>query len=113
AGHHRGQLPGQVVGIGHAGVAAAGAEGADHLGRVAHEEHAPGAHGVHALAAVGVGAHPHDLDLHVLAELACQAFAHHVLAAHLGRVGVGGHLVVDAPDLVAHEVLPHGAVLVE
>ena len=39
AAQHGSQLPGQVVGIGHAGVAAAGAKGADDLGRVAHEEH--------------------------------------------------------------------------
>jgi hypothetical protein len=37
---HGGQLPGQVVGVGDAGVAAARAEGADHLGRIAHQEHA-------------------------------------------------------------------------
>jgi hypothetical protein len=78
-----------------------------------HEEDAAVAHGVHALAAVGVGPDPDDLDVHVGAELARQALAHHVLAAHRLGVGVGRHLVVDAPDVVGHEVLPDRAVLVE
>jgi hypothetical protein len=110
---HGGQLPGQVVGVGDAGVAAAGAERADHLGRIAHQEQAAVPHRVDAFAAVGVRADPDDLDLAVGAELARQALAHHVFAADVLGVGVGRHLVVDAPDVVAHQVLPDGAVLVE
>src|SRR5690606_30545889 len=58
-------------------------------------------------------ADPDDFDAGVGAELAGQAFLDDVFAAHVGRVGIGRHLVVDAPDVVAHQVLPHGAVLVE
>ncbi len=42
-----------------------------------------------------------------------QALAHLIFPADEFRVGVGRHLVVNAPDLVAHQVLPDRTVLVE
>ena len=65
------------------------------------------------MALVGVGAYPHDVDLHIFAKLALQPFTHHVFAADVSRIGIGFHLVVNAPHIVGHQVLPHCAVFVE
>ena len=64
------QFPTQIVGIGHTCVAATGAKGVHNFGSVAHEKHAAHAQGVEALALVGVGSHPDNVDLHFFAKLA-------------------------------------------
>ena len=110
---HGSEFPGQVVGVGNAGVAAARAKRADHLGRVTNEEDAAMPHAVNAFAAVGVGPNPDHFNTHVRAKLQGQALAHHVFTADVVRVRVGGHLVVDAPHVVGHQVLPDSAVLIE
>ncbi len=86
------------------------------MGRVAGKKHAAVAQPVQALAAVGVGADPDDLAfimLKLAAKLGIQPGAHHVFTADFFRVGIGRHLVVDAPDAVGHQVLPYGPALVK
>ena len=113
AAQHSSQFPGQVVGIGNAGVAAACTKGADHFSRVAYEKHTTVLQLVQALGFVGIRPDPDNLALHIAAELFGQSFAHHVFAADIGRVCVRCHLVINAPDIVAHQVLPDCAVVVE
>ncbi len=86
------------------------------MGRVAGKKHAAVAQPVQAFAAVGVRADPDDLAFIVAefaAELGIQPGAHHVFPADFLRVGIGRHLVIDAPDAVGHQVLPHGPALVK
>ena len=68
---------------------------------------------VKQLAAVAVGAHPHNIAIGVGAKLTPQPLTQNVLSAHIGGIGVRRHLVVNAPNIVGHQVLPHGAVIVE
>ena len=111
--HDQRQLPAQVGRVLDAAVAAARAEGAHDVGRVADEEHAAVAEALEQVVAVAVGADPDELELHVRPELLAQPRAGHLGPADVGRVAVLGHLVVDAPDAVGHQVLPDGAAFVE
>ena len=114
--YHGCQLPGQVVSILDARVAAARTKWADHMRRIAHKKHLAMAQLVNAFAAVGVRTDPHNVVLaraHNPAQLAIDALAHNIFTADFLRVGIGPHLVVDAPHAVGHEVLPDGAAFVE
>ena len=101
------------MGIGNAGVAAPGPKWADHFGGVSDKKDTTNTQMVQALGFISIGADPHDVAVDVGTKLALQSLTHHVFAAGVRRVGVGCHLVIDAPHLIAHQVLPHGAVFVE
>ena len=83
---------------------------------IAYKQHPPAAQLVQAFAAVGVGAHPDNFifaGVHSAAQLPIDPFAHHVFTADFLGVGIGPHLVVDAPHAIGHQVLPHGAAFVK
>ena len=110
---HQRKLPREVLGILDARVAAARAERAHHVRGIAGKQHPPGAETLQALAAVGVRPNPHQFVLDFSAELPAQPLVHHLRTAHAVEVGVGRHLVVQAPDAVGHQVLPDRAAFVE
>jgi len=99
ARHHGRQLPGRVVSVLDARVAAALTKRADHMRCIANKKHPATAQLVNAFAAVGLRADPNDVVLARAcnpAQLAIDAVAHNVFTADLLRVGIGPHLVVDA-----------------
>ena len=110
---HSGDFPGQVIGVGNAGVAPPGPKRADHFGGVSSKKDMTGAQMVQALGFISIGAHPNDVAFDVFAKLPLQALAHHIFAAGDCGVGVGCHLVIDAPNRIAHQVLPNSAVFIE
>ncbi len=107
------ELPAEVRRILDAAVAPARAERTHHMRRIADEEHAAMPEAVEQVVAVAVRPDPHELELHVRPELLAQPRARHFGLADVGRVAVFGHLVVDAPHAVGHQVLPHAAAFVE
>ena len=113
APHDCSQFPGQVIGIGYAGVAASRAKRADHFGGVADEEHPPMAKMVQTLGLVGVRAHPDNLTIDIWSKLLGEAFTHDFFATDISWVGIGGHLVINAPNIVSHQMLPNSAVVIE
>ena len=108
-----GYFPSQVIGIADAGVTASCTKWADHFGGVSHKEYAFGIHAFNQLAAVAVRAYPHNVAFSLRAKLFGQALTQHVFTADIGWVVVWAHLVVNPPHVIRHEVLPHGAVVVE
>ena len=97
---HGRELPGEVVGVLHAAVEAAGAEGRDQVRGVAGEDHRAVDEALQAPALEGVDADPLELERPVLAEHRLQARADALGLALLDRVGVPAELEVDAPDVV-------------
>ena len=82
------------------------------MGDIAGEEDAAMAEAVHQLGAIAVRSDPDDLDLG-LAEMPAQPVAHGRGIGDRRGVGIGAHLVVEAPDAVRHRMLPDGAAVVE
>jgi hypothetical protein len=92
------------MGVGNTRVAAPGPKRADHFGGVSSKKNAARIQMVQALRLVRIRANPNDVALDVLAKLPLQALANHIFAAGNCGVGVGCHLVIDAPHRIAHQV---------
>ncbi|GBD42437.1 hypothetical protein HRbin39_01830 [bacterium HR39] len=96
---HQSELPGEVVGVLDAAVAAARAEGRDLVGRIAGEDHPAVAKALEPPALEGVDRDPLELE-GPLAQHGAQPRHHPLGPALLFRIGLRAELQVDAPDVV-------------
>ncbi|EGX99581.1 hypothetical protein AZA_38742 [Nitrospirillum viridazoti Y2] len=109
---HQGQLPGQVVRVLDATIAAPGAEGGDDMGAVAGEDHPPVPEARQPPALEGVDGGPDQAEgtlTHHGADPGNDALRPHFLR----RIGVGTQLQVDAVDVVGLLVQQGGLAAVE